>query len=444
MNDPTLTQAELSSILNAISQPAAILSADYRILATNRAYLEHYSESLPPDGRYCYEVSHGYSRPCDQEGESCPLTKCQASGLRQRVLHLHNTCHGQEHVDVEMLPLPQGEKRPQLYLEIMHLVKVADAQPGGEGLVGSSRPFNQMLSLIQRAAPSEISVLLLGESGTGKELVAKALHNASTRAQKPFVTVECSGLSETLFESEMFGHEKGAFTGAINKKQGLVSAARGGTLFLDEVGDIPLALQVKLLRLIETGTYRSVGGVDLKHADFRLICATHRNLKSQVSEGAFRKDLYYRISSFPIELPSLKERTDDLSLLINALLKRIPGAEGYSLSSSALRRLQHYDFPGNIRELRNLLERAILLADDYLIGPEHLALEGAVCAASNHEISPAECLSENEIIPLSELEDRYLKSVVMEFSGSNRVLAERLGVSERTLYRKLQMLQLRS
>ncbi|WP_297307741.1 sigma-54-dependent Fis family transcriptional regulator [Neptuniibacter sp.] len=426
---------ELSALLEAFSQPAAVLSDEYQILATNKAYQEHHSSETELVSRHCYQVSHGYAHPCDQEGESCPLKRCQQTGSRQRVLHLHNTPFGQEHVDVEMLPLPHNEGQPRYYLEIMHLVKVAQATPEGQGLIGSSPAFNKMVSLIQRAGPSEISVLLLGESGTGKELVAKGLHNVSGRAQAPFVTVECSGLSETLFESEMFGHEKGAFTGAINRKEGLVSAARGGTLFLDEVGDIPLSLQVKLLRLIETGTYRTVGGLELKHADFRLICATHKKLKQMVEMGEFRQDLFYRISTFPIELPALRERKTDIPLLILALLQRLPDTEAIKVSSSALAFLKNYSFPGNIRELRNILERAVLLSDDGVINVEHLPDE---CRMNRSIGSIPPFVSDGKLIPLAELESVYLSQVKNAYSGRNRELADALGVSERTLYRKLQ------
>jgi transcriptional regulator with PAS, ATPase and Fis domain len=337
------TPAELSSILEAIPEPAAILAGNYQILATNSSYMEHHELASVTETNFCYKVTHGYDRPCDESGESCPLKRCQESGTRQRALHLHQTPHGPEHVDVEMRPLPMADGTT-CFLEIMHQVKVAHASPEGQGLIGSSDAFNAMLGLIQRAGPSDISVLLLGESGTGKELAAKALHNLSNRAQSPFVTVECSGLSETLFESEMFGHEKGAFTGAINRKEGLVAAARGGTLFLDEVGDIPLSLQVKLLRLIETGTYRRVGSLDLKHADFRLVCATHKNLKRMVEKGQFREDLYYRISAFPIELPALRERQADIPLLVQAIIRRL-GADDISLNQAAQDLLQSYAFP---------------------------------------------------------------------------------------------------
>lgn len=433
---------ELGALLEVIEQPASILSLDYEILACNAAYAAIYAEGEAILGRRCYQVTHGYQMPCDQAGESCPLKRCQETGQRQRVLHLHNTPLGQEHVDVEMNPVRNSAGELVAYLEIMHLVKEARASAGeGQGLVGRSAAFNQMLALIRRAAPAEISVLLLGESGTGKELVARAIHDASPRARGPFVTVECSGLSESLFESELFGHERGAFTGAIGRKKGLVEAARGGTLFLDEIGEIPLAQQVKLLRLIETGTYRTVGGIEPQHADFRLVCATHRHLQQQVEQGLFRQDLYYRISAFPVYLPRLAERQEDLALLVEALLKRIPGGEGVQMSAAALACLRHYAFPGNIRELRNLLERGVLLSDDGLIQPEHLpdAVREAKSGSSFTEQGPAlNDLAQLPLMPLEELESAYLNAQLFQMQGDKRALAAALGISERTLYRKLQ------
>jgi DNA-binding NtrC family response regulator len=297
-----------------------------------------------------------------------------------------------------------------------------------------------MLSLIHRAAPSEITVLLLGESGTGKELVARALHDGSPRSRAPFVTVECSGLSEGLFESELFGHERGAFTGAVSRKKGLVEAARGGTLFLDEIGEIPLSLQVKLLRLIETGTFRPVGSVEPQHADFRLVCATHRDLRQMVADGQFRQDLYYRISAFPVPLPVLRERVDDLPLLVSVLLRRLPGGDEVKLADETLSLLSRYAFPGNIRELRNLLERGILLADDGVIQLRHLPPELLDDAAVMPVQAADESLSAVDrlpIMPLEALEAQYLTSVARRFSGDRQALAQKLGVSERTLYRKL-------
>lgn len=429
--------AELGSMLEALTEPAALLSPDYRILAVNHAYLKYYGHDAPVGGR-CYEISHGYSAPCDQAGESCPLKGCQQTGSRQRVLHLHNTRHGEEHVDVEMVPVFNEQQRTEYFLEIIHLVRGACADAQGEGLVGRSAAFNQMLSMIQRAAPSEISVLLQGESGTGKELVARAVHESSRRSNRPFVTVECSGLSENLFESELFGHERGAFTGAVSRKSGLVSAAHGGTLFLDEIGEVPLGLQVKLLRLIETGNYRTVGGLELQHADFRLVCATHRDLEAMVEQGTFRQDLYYRISTFPIGLPRLAERWEDLPLLCEVLLRRISGAGQVQVSESALAVLRGYGFPGNIRELRNLLERAVLLTDDHTIRPEHLPARLSVREPVIVDVADEQPVA---VLTLAEQERHYLRQLHQLFAGDNRALAARLGISERTLYRKLSQLK---
>ncbi|MGE8357143.1 MAG: sigma 54-interacting transcriptional regulator, partial [Microvirgula sp.] len=192
----------------------------------------------------------------------------------------------------------------------------------GDGLIGRSPAFRHMLERLARVAPSDETVLLQGASGTGKELVAKALHAASRRAEKPFVTVDCTGLPENLIDSELFGHEKGAFTGAVLRQTGLVEAANGGTLFLDEIGDMPLAMQSKLLRLLETGTYRRLGSTEWRRADVRIVSATHHLLARRVEEGRFRADLYYRLSTFPLYLPPLSERREDIPLLAEALLAR--------------------------------------------------------------------------------------------------------------------------
>jgi DNA-binding NtrC family response regulator len=294
-----------------------------------------------------------------------------------------------------------------------------------------------MLELVRRVAPSETTALLLGESGTGKELAARAIHDGSPRRRGAFVAVECSGLTEGLFESELFGHEKGAFTGAVARREGLVAAARGGTLFLDEIGDIPPALQVKLLRLLETRMYRRVGGTEPQQADFRLVCATHRDLPAMVAAGEFRADLYYRVAAFPIRLPALRERREDLPLLVGHLLSRIPASHGKHLTAAALGRLEARPFPGNVRELRNLLERACLLADGELIGPEHLE-PAPPPSPANAGFAAAEA---SEVVSLVEMERRYLADVLAHWQGDRRELAARLGVSERTLFRKLRELK---
>jgi DNA-binding NtrC family response regulator len=422
-------------MVESYADPVVLLSPDYQILAANTVYRRLYRDDNPQH-KHCYEVSHHYALPCDKAGESCPLRACIESGQPQRLLHIHHTPQGEEHVDVELFPLHGADGRPRYFIEVMRGTRLASLSPQGAGLIGRSRKFNQALELVLRVAASDAAVLLLGESGTGKELVAQAIHRASLYAEGPFVPVECSGLTETLFESELFGHEKGAFTGAQNRKTGLVEAARGGTLFLDEIGDVPMSLQVKLLRLLETRTFRRVGGVEPISTDFRLICATHRNLKQMVDAGEFRIDLFYRINTFPIVLPSLRERYEDLPLLIDAMLKRIAPHRKIRFSDAAIECLRGYDFPGNVRELRNVVERAVLLCDGDLIGPEQLPGE---CTAVINGSAPI--IDEVDLITLEELEHRYLRRVVAHFHGDKRELADRLGVSERTLYRKLQELR---
>ena len=430
----TFKPETLNQLLNAFNEPAILMDREYVIVASNKAYRDRYIEAHKRKKVLrCYEASHHYKKPCDQEGESCPLKRCLVNKTVERDLHLHHTNQGEEHVDVELTPIFDDDGEVQYFLEKLHHIDNASTSPKADGLVGKSPSFQKLLHMIQRVAKSDASVLLLGESGTGKELVAKAVHDASARCNKPFVPVDCSGLTESLFESELFGYEKGAFTGAKNQTIGLVESARGGTLFLDETGDIPFPLQVKLLRLLETRVYRRVGGVELIKADFRLISATHKNIINMVDEKAFRQDLYYRINTFPIQLPSLKERVEDLPLLIESLFSRIDANEKITITDKALKCLQQYDYPGNIRELYNIIQRAALLSDDNVIDEQHLPEE-----CSHRSTTAAQPFQ--HIVPLRLVEEDYLRWVQKHFKGDNRALAEKLGVSERTLYRKISSL----
>ncbi len=429
---------EITGVLDVIDAPAVAITPDYRILAANHAYRKTYGDGKPLHDRNCYEVSHRYTVPCDRAGESCPLADCLQTGRKQRVLHLHHTPRGEEHVDVETYPVRNEQGEISYLIEIMRETHTASSRVDAYSMVGRSPVFNRMLALINRVAPAESAVLLQGESGTGKELVARAIHDNSSHSDKPFVVVECSGLTESLFESELFGHERGAFTGAHARKVGLIESVEGGTLFLDEIGDVPLSLQVKLLRLLETGTYRRVGSIEPQQARFRLVSATHRNLLSKVADDSFRRDLYYRISTFPIELPSLSERAEDLSLLIESLLSRLSPEINLTIAPESMNLLQHYSFPGNIRELRNILERATLLVDDDVILPEHLPADVAANKKTNKNIHLADT---GKILPLEEIERSYLVQVVSSFSGDRDELARKLGISKRTLFRKLQNLK---
>lgn len=427
---------EVSALLDCFSAPVVLLGTDYRVLATNSSYARRFAPSEAPAGRCCYELSHHYARPCHEMGEECPMQACLASGKPQRVLHLHHTPEGEEHVDVELRPIRNAEGKLTAFIEIINPIRSEKDAAGRLRLIGRSPAFTRMLELIGRVAPSESTVLLLGESGTGKELAAHAVHRASPRAGGPFVPVDCSGLSESLFESELFGHEKGSFTGAHTQKPGLVEAARGGTLFLDEVGDIPLNLQVKLLRLLETGTYRRVGSVEPRQAEFRLVCATHRDLATMVETGDFRRDLFYRISAFPIELPALRERLEDLPQLVASLLERLAPERPVEVDEEAMACLAAHDYPGNIRELRNLLERALLLSDGRLITCAHFpGITGPTETDSG--TAPA---TFSQVVPLDEMERHYLSWALGKYPNDKAGLAKELGISGRTLYRKLEKL----
>jgi DNA-binding NtrC family response regulator len=425
---------QLRSVLDLFGHPAILVSRDYRILATNQAYVSHYGTQVREGEDHCYRISHGYDAPCDEAGEACPFKAALLSGQSERVFHVHHHAKGPEHVDLELHPLHDEKGEIVAFIEVIQPVKEAAAHAKAGEFLGRSRAFSEMLELLSRVSPSEVPVLLLGESGTGKELAARTVHDMSDRKGGPFVPLECVGLSDTLFESELFGHVKGAFTGAQSNKGGLVGAARGGTLFLDEIGEIPMHQQVKLLRLLESGTYRPVGSADVKRADFRLVCATHRELPAMVREGTFREDLYFRISAFPVHMPALRERVEDLPLLCESLLAR----HEKRLGADALDALRAHPFPGNIRELRNILERAVLLCDSDVIGLRHLPL-----ALGGGRPSPSPKKGEGfidygEIQPLAHAEKRYLQWALNKHGGDRKSLAKKLGLSERTLYRKLQ------
>lgn len=431
---------ELLSFLDGLPEPRIVMNADYRIVAANAAYLREFSGGKPIAGRFCYEVSHHFDVPCDQAGESCPLRQSLDAGTSQRVLHLHHTPRGEEHVDVETTPIRDDQGQIVYFVETMRIVRQASTRAAAQGLVGRSPAFIGMLEKILRVANSNAAVLLLGETGTGKELVAHAIHEASLREEGPFVAVDCAGMTETLFESELFGYEKGAFTGATHRKQGLVEAASGGTLFLDEIGELPLSLQVKLLRLLETGTYRRVGGLDWLPADFRLITATHRDLRAMVQAETFRRDLYFRINTFPIRTPALHERPEDIPLLAESLLERVDRKSRRGFTPAALHWLSGRQYSGNIRELRNLIERATLLTDgDQIDLPELLEM--------SDDQAPVETTTDggfriDEVLDLVELEQRYLRWAKAQPGIDTANLAGLLGISARTLYRKLAPLRL--
>ncbi|MGI2170829.1 sigma-54 interaction domain-containing protein [Shewanella sp. MF05960] len=439
MKNTTVVQ----SMINAIDKPAIFITPDYIIHAVNQAYIETYDTEVTLGKSRCHQISHHSDEPCDKHGEECPLQQCQKTTRAANAVHIHSTAQGKSYCDILMKPIKDDAGMIMGFLEILDSIDYASTESKKDTMVGQSAPFKQMLNKINRASQSNIAVLLQGETGAGKELVAKAVHQASNRSDKPFVVIECTGLSENLFESELFGFEKGAFTGATTSKKGLIEIAHGGTVFFDEIGDVPMNMQVKLLRLLETQCYRAVGGLKQKRSDFRLVSASHKNLLELVDKGEFRRDLYYRIAGFPIYLPSLRERQDDIPTLINHFMK-LSDYKHKKFSANALQLLSSYSFPGNIRELRNIIEQSALIANEDLIHssdlPESINATASKAATQHTPGFDASAvnLTETKLMSLDDLESEYLSQVCLQFTGSPAELAIILNVSLRTLYRKLQ------
>jgi DNA-binding NtrC family response regulator len=299
-------------------------------------------------------------------------------------------------------------------------------------LVGSSPLMQRAVQLLQKVAPTDSTVLVRGPSGTGKELVARALHYNSSRRERPLVTVNCAALQETLLESELFGHEKGAFTGAVQTKTGLVEVAEGGTLFIDEIGEMGPGLQAKLLRVLEDGHYRRVGSTQENHANVRVVAATNQPLEEALKTGRFREDLYYRLNVVTIMLPPLRERRQDIPELVEHFLtSRQIGPLRYQIQPDALQALVRHDWPGNVRELANVLERAQILAEDHVITLDDLpeSLAAAVPAADRTDCNPRR---------LREVERRHVLAVLQEEKANKVHAAKALGISRRALYRLIE------
>jgi DNA-binding NtrC family response regulator len=429
INSALPSNSVIQSMINAIDKPAIFITPDYVIQAVNQAYQDTYSSKVRLGHSKCHQISHQSALPCEQHGEDCPLLQCKISHRASSVVHVHSTPKGNSYCAILMKPIVDDQGMTIGFLEILDNISYASSVSQRGKMIGKSASFKTLLNQINRAAQSNIAVLLQGETGTGKELVAQALHSASTRNDKPFVVIECTGLSESLFESELFGHEKGAFTGASSRKKGLIEMAHGGTLFFDEIGDVPLNMQVKLLRLLETQRFRAVGGLQQKSSDFRLVCASHKNLLDMVEKGAFRQDLYYRIAGFPIYLPALRDRVEDIPELIQHFVKH-SDYRHKQFSAQALAALCAYSFPGNIRELRSIIEHAALLANDDTIHSSDLP--SVIQPLVNNTVSTL------DTVDLAQLEKQHLAQLAQTFKGAPNELAQQLGVSTRTLYRKLQ------
>ncbi len=311
-------------------------------------------------------------------------------------------------------------------------------------IVGDSEPMRRLRALVERVAPTDATVLVTGENGTGKELVARHVHALSRRAAKPFVAVNCSAFNDNLLESEMFGHRRGAFTGAVADKKGLFEAADGGTFFMDEVGEMSPALQAKLLRVLQDGTFLPVGDGRPRKVDVRVVAATNRNLRERVAEGHFREDLYYRLKVVELHVPPLRERRDDIPLLVEFFLARLAERDGRSkrLAPETLERLQERTWPGNVRELENDLERMwVLSGDEEVIGPEYVETEPRA-RSEDSMVFRFQGLTLPQAV--AELERRMIRAALEQASGQRAAAARALGISPKVLARKMAALGLAS
>ncbi len=342
-------------------------------------------------------------------------------------------------IDEVRLNISNALRTQNLEVENRVLRKELKATYSFQSIVGNSESMHKIFDLIKRVSQAPSNVLITGESGTGKEVVAKAIHFNGPLKDKPFVTINCGAIPEALMESEMFGHKKGSFTSAIADKAGLFETANGGTLFLDEVGELPLTIQVKLLRAIQERVIRRVGANDDIKIDVRIIAATNRNLEKMVDDGSFRQDLYYRLNVIQIQLPSLRQRKDDIPLLINHFIKKFNERMARSIqgvSQEALELLMKYDFPGNIRELENLVERTMALESGSIILPESLppivsTPRGPKVASSHEIIVTPEGLDIDKV--LGQIEKELLVKAIHVAGGTKKRAARILKISSRSM-----------
>jgi len=347
-------------------------------------------------------------------------------------------------------------RQRRLALENRHLREQLQTTFALDNVIGRSPAMAQVFELVKKAARSEANILVLGESGTGKELIARAVHANSPRAAQAFVPVDCASLPENLLESELFGHEKGAFTGAVRTKPGLMEVASGGTLFLDEIGDLPVSLQVKLLRALQERQIRRVGGTALIDVDVRVVSATNHDLREAAAKGQFREELYYRVNVIEIRLPPLRERAGDVRLLAHAFLKRYGRGRVHGYDDAAMTALEAYAWPGNVRELQNVVERACALAEGDTITrrdlPDHVLGSGARTAISETATPSVEShLAGTTALGLKEAKDRwmavleasYLKELLDQNDGNISAAAKAAGIDRKTFHRLVNKHQIR-
>ncbi len=389
-----------------------------------------------------------------------------AKNLRQETVVVMITAHGSEKIAVEAMksgaddyipkPFDNDEirlvvqrclERTRLERENRLLLEQVQRQYGFENLIGAGKSMQEVFSTIQKVAETDLTVLIRGDSGTGKELVAQALHNRSSRKARPFVAVNCAAISRELVESELFGHEKGAFTGADARRQGRFEAAEGGTIFLDEIGDMAPETQAKVLRVLQERSFERVGGVKPISVDVRVVAATHRNLEEDVASDRFREDLYYRLKVVELLLPPLRERPEDIPALAQRFLERVTerlGRDKKQLSENALARLARYAWPGNVRELENVIEQAAVLVTGQTIEESDLKLSGPNSPAASEASYAGLAFSDAKKRTVEKFEREFLLEALRESGGNISRAAESIGMVRQSLQQKIRELGLRS
>jgi len=448
---------DLQSMVDSHEKPFVVIDKNFRIMAVNKAYEQHYGATNESAvGKMCYQVSHGKDHPCSVEGEECPHDHVFSTGEATICAHIH--CDAEHHMhQVKVSAFPLKGSNNELFLGecIEEISPDIKSQCGTNRLVGESAEFTACIEQLNIAASSDAPVLLQGETGTGKELAAEYIHTHSPRNMKPFQIVDSTVLTENLFESEMFGHVSGAYTGSTGEKQGLFELAEGGTIFLDEIGDMPVSQQAKLLRVLESGQYRRVGGKRMRKANVRIICATNRHLWESVIAGTFREDLYYRIACLNIRLPGLRERINDIPVLARSLIEGINRSMrcSYHLMPDVFECLKDYRYPGNVRELRNILFIAATHSHNREIDAaliknvlSNLPQCNEFDANEINQMSQITLQSpltaglsggREEPVSLKSIEEKHIRDLLDRYSGNRRQVAAALGISERTIYRKL-------
>ncbi len=441
------------SILDGITDPIIVIREDFSLEYANKAVLGKNGCDEVDAGK-CYSLLHGLKTPCDP----CVCVEVFKTGKPYRVISKIRRTDGVGNLkEYSAYPILGENGQVTRVIEFVHdlpliesdvllkngtAVLIGDASTSFCGMIGNSKKMRALFQLIRLVSPSNATILIYGESGTGKERVARAIHLNSPRRNRPFVAIDCGALPETLLESELFGHVKGAFTGAIQNKKGLFEEAEGGTLFLDEIGDTSLVFQSKLLRALQEGEARPVGGNRSSKINVRMVAATNKSLKDAIAKKTFREDLYYRLAVMPIVIPPLRDRLDDIPLLVEHFIRKYTAQnrkDPMSLSGEAIGLLKRMPWTGNVRELENIIERGVLVSPTSKITPESLLIEEEGGGAP---YAPSASLFSSTKEALSRVERERIIDSLQRCNGNKSSAARSLGISRASLYNKLKRYQI--